>query len=50
MARGIAPPLAASTLEKRKRIQPGRVGKDTPLIDTGRLRQSVTYEVREGDE
>jgi hypothetical protein len=47
MVRGIAPPLAPSTLAKRKRIQPGKAGSDKPLIDTGRLRQAVTYEVGE---
>lgn len=48
MTRGINPPLAPATLEKRKRIQAGKVGRDTPLINTGRLRQAVTYDVREG--
>lgn len=48
MVRGIAPPLAPATLAKRKRIQSGKRGRDVPLIDTGRLRQAVTYDVREG--
>ncbi len=35
---GIAPPLAASTLRRKK-------GKTTPLILTGQLRSSITYAV-----
>lgn len=45
MAEGVPPPLAASTLAKRRRVQKGKAGSDKPLIDTGRLRQSITYEV-----
>lgn len=48
MTRGIAPPLAPATLARRKRIQKGKAGRDLPLIDTGRLRQAVTYEVSDG--
>lgn len=47
MTRGIAPALAASTLEKRRRVQRGRQGRDVPLIDSGRLRQAVDSDVRE---
>ncbi len=48
IARGIDPPLAAATLEKRRRIQKRRKGRDIPLINTGRLRQSIAYEIVEG--
>lgn len=36
---GIAPPLAAATLARKG-------GKTTPLIDTGQLIQSITFQVR----
>lgn len=36
---GIDPPLAASTLARKG-------GKTTPLIDTGQLIQSITFQVR----
>jgi phage gpG-like protein len=36
---GIAPPNAPSTIARK--------GSSKPLIDTGRLRQSITYEVGE---
>lgn len=39
IARGIPPPLAEATLKKKGEA------KSTPLIDTGQLRSSVTYEV-----
>lgn len=41
---GIAPALEASTLASRRRR--GRTGT-VPLIDTGQLRNSITYVVRE---
>lgn len=41
---GIPPALAASTLAARRRR--GRTG-DTPLVDTGQLRNSVTYVLRQ---
>jgi hypothetical protein len=50
MVRGIGPALAPATLEKRKRVQAGKRGRDVPLIDTGRLRQAVTYDVTGGTE
>ena len=37
---GIPPPNAPSTIAHK--------GSDTPLIDTGRLRQSISHEVRRG--
>lgn len=42
IADGIDPPLAASTLKRKGE------NKATPLIDTGQLRSSVTYEVTRG--
>lgn len=41
--RGIAPPLKKSTIAARKRR--GRTGAK-PLIDTGQLRNSITYVIR----
>ena len=40
---GIAPPLAASTIRRRK----GKKGNETPLIDTAQLINSITTEVNE---
>lgn len=40
IAQGIAPPNAPSTIKEK--------GSSTPLIDTGQLRQSVTFLVRGG--
>lgn len=40
---GVSPPLAASTLASRRRR--GRTGT-VPLIDTGQLRNSITYVIR----
>lgn len=41
ITQGIAPPNAASTQAAK--------GSSTPLIDTGRLRQSISHVVTEGD-
>ena len=41
---GIDPPLTEGTL-KRKTVN-GKVG-DTPLVDTGQLKQSIRYKVEE---
>lgn len=49
MARTIPPPLAASTLKARRRIQKNKSGSDKPLINTGRLRQAVAYIVKMGE-
>lgn len=38
IAEGIDPPLAPSTIQRK--------GSSTPLIDTGQLRSSITYQVR----
>lgn len=51
---GVPPPLAASTVRRRRRRSKGssylRVAtspsQTTPLVDTGQLRQAVTYVVR----
>ncbi len=43
---GIGPALKGSTLKARQRR--GRTG-DVPLIDTGQLRNSITYVVRDKD-
>jgi hypothetical protein len=40
---GVPPPLAEATLEARRRR--GRTG-EVPLIDTGQLRNSITYVIR----
>jgi hypothetical protein len=40
IADGIAPPLSEMTIERK--------GSSTPLIDTGQLRSSITYEVDDG--
>lgn len=45
MSKGVPPPLAPSTLARRAKVQTGAAGRDVPLIDTGRLRQSIAYEV-----
>lgn len=37
---GIPPPLQPETIQRK--------GSDRPLVDTGRLVQSITYEVRKG--
>lgn len=37
MANGIQPPLSSATIERK--------GSTVPLIDTGQLRSSITYEV-----
>lgn len=42
ISQGIQPPLAQSTVDSK--------GSSTPLVDTGRLRQSITFVVGEGDE
>lgn len=42
ISQGIAPPNAPSTIERK--------GSSTPLVDTGRLRQSITYVIEEGGE
>lgn len=42
---GLKPDLAEST--KRKRRQGDGTGVFKPLLDTGQLKQSITYEVRE---
>lgn len=39
---GIPPPNAPSTIKQK--------GSDTPLIDTGRLRQSITFRITEAGE
>lgn len=44
---GPPPPLSERTLEARRRR--GRTG-DVPLIDTGQLRNSITYVLRTSDE
>ncbi len=41
---GIPPPLAPETLKARKRR--GRTG-EKPLVDTGQLRNSISYVVKE---
>lgn len=42
ISEGIAPPNAPSTVARK--------GSSTPLVDTGRLRQSITYVVEDGKE
>jgi hypothetical protein len=39
ISNGIAPPLSAETIKRK--------GSSVPLIDTGQLRSSITYEVRD---
>ena len=45
ITQGIAPPLAVSTILRRKHA-PTREGKTIALIDTGQLRSSITFEVK----
>jgi hypothetical protein len=45
IAEGIAPENAPSTIEKKTK---GAGGSTTPLVDTGQLRSSISYEVRQG--
>ena len=42
ISQGIGPPLARSTIARK--------GSSKPLIDTGRLRQAITYQVTDDEE
>lgn len=42
-------PLAPATLRRRKTRKPPRMG-ERPLVDTGQLRRSITYVIRDTDE
>jgi hypothetical protein len=46
MAAGIPPALQPETIRKKTRA--GKTG-ETPLIDTGQLRSSLSYEILDGD-